>query len=115
MEIDSDHEQLVLEQTNQLHSTRSSNLHSEQRQQNHHSLVVPGQTISTEQGYLRGHGTYFEAQREDQGGGATGDDQGGSSVANHLVSSLAGVIERVNKLVSVRPITSRYTFLHYHC
>lgn len=62
------------------------------------SLVVPGQVITTEQGYLRGHGTFFETGG--QGGEGEGEDR--------LVSSLAGVIERVNKLVSVRPPSSRY-------
>ena len=65
------------------------------------ALVVPGQTICCEQGYLRGHGTYFEHQDEDLG----------EEREEHLVSSLAGVIERVNKLVSVRPLSSRYRAL----
>lgn len=65
------------------------------------SLVVPGQTITTEQGYLRGYGTYFEQQ------GASEEQEWGR-LEEHLVSSLAGTLERVNKLVSVHPPSSRY-------
>lgn len=45
------------------------------------------------QGYLRGHGTYVE---EGKNGGPP-----------RLLACVAGVVERVNKLVSVRPIKSR--------
>ena len=71
-----------------------------------HSLVVPGQTITSEQGFLRGHGTYLEQQRQGSGGG---EGQPGKEelAQEQLVSSLAGVIERVNKLVSVHPPSSR--------
>lgn len=71
-----------------------------------HSLVVPGQTITSEQGFLRGHGTYFEQQGQQQGQG--GQQSVSGKEEEHLVSSLAGVIERVNKLVSVHPPSSRY-------
>lgn len=45
------------------------------------------------QGYLRGHGTYVEE----------GTDGGPPK----LLACVAGVVERVNKLISVRPIKSR--------
>lgn len=51
-------------------------------------VVTPGQVIATETGFLRGHGTYVEN--------------------GQLVSSLAGVVEKVNQLISVRPLKSRY-------
>lgn len=56
----------------------------------HHVVVVtPGQVISTETGaFLRGHGTYMSN--------------------NELVASVAGVVEKVNQLISVRPLASRY-------
>lgn len=53
-----------------------------------HVVVVPGQIISTQAGFLRGHGTYVENGK--------------------LVSSVAGVVEKVNQLISVRPLKSRY-------
>lgn len=52
-------------------------------------LVTPGQTITTEPGFLRGHGTYV--------------------LRGNLVASVAGVVHRVNKLVSVLPIKARYS------
>lgn len=52
-------------------------------------IVVPGEEIVGEAGFLRGHGTYAEAST--------------------LVSSLAGVVERVNRLITVRPPHSRYS------
>jgi len=50
--------------------------------------VLPGETISAEIGFIRGHGTYVEE--------------------NNLIATVSGVVERVNKLVSVRPLKSRY-------
>eukprot|EP00611_Tribonema_gayanum_P008819 TRINITY_DN18456_c0_g1_i1.p1 TRINITY_DN18456_c0_g1~~TRINITY_DN18456_c0_g1_i1.p1 ORF type:complete len:296 (-),score=92.88 TRINITY_DN18456_c0_g1_i1:25-912(-) len=58
------------------------------------SIVVPGQVITAEGGFLRGHGTYI--QESDDGG------------EPQLIACVAGVVERVNKLISVRPVKSRY-------
>lgn len=55
---------------------------------NDHVVVTPGQIISTESGFLRGHGTYVEDGK--------------------LVASVAGVVEKVNQLISVRPLKCRY-------
>ncbi|RLN44567.1 hypothetical protein BBJ29_009089 [Phytophthora kernoviae] len=53
-------------------------------------VVTPGQVISTETGaFLRGHGTYLSGR-------------------NELVASVAGVVEKVNQLITVRPLVSRY-------
>ncbi|XP_068104945.1 exosome complex component RRP4 [Hyperolius riggenbachi] len=51
-------------------------------------LVTPGDTITTDTGFMRGHGTYMD------------DDK--------LVASVAGVVERVNKLICVRALKTRY-------
>ncbi|XP_031457588.1 exosome complex component RRP4 [Phasianus colchicus] len=51
-------------------------------------LVVPGDTITTDTGYMRGHGTYVDEEK--------------------LVASVAGAVERVNKLVCVTPLKTRY-------
>ncbi|XP_034995611.2 exosome complex component RRP4-like [Zootoca vivipara] len=51
-------------------------------------LVAPGDTITTNPGYMRGHGTYL------------GDEK--------LVASVAGVVDRVNKLVCVKALKTRY-------
>jgi len=52
-------------------------------------VVTPGEPIPAEPGCLRGHGTLML------------DD-------GTLVATVAGVVERVNKLVSVRPLRARY-------
>ncbi|KAG7376462.1 Exosome complex component RRP4 [Phytophthora pseudosyringae] len=53
-------------------------------------VVTPGQVISTETGaFLRGHGTYLSGR-------------------NELVASVAGVVDKVNQLITVRPLVSRY-------
>lgn len=52
-------------------------------------VVTPGEVISTEMGaFLRGHGTYIRD--------------------NQLIASVAGVVEKVNQLITVRPLVSRY-------
>ncbi|KAK6636815.1 Exosome complex component RRP4 [Polyplax serrata] len=53
------------------------------------NLCTPGQTITCQTGFMRGHGTYIE------------DDTA-------LKASVAGSVEQVNKLISVRPLKSRY-------
>ncbi|VDK18184.1 unnamed protein product [Anisakis simplex] len=51
-------------------------------------LVVPGANVSSSHNFMRGHGTYLN-----------GDE---------LTASVAGVVEQVNKLITVKPIKSRY-------
>lgn len=62
----------------------------------HSDIVTPGEVITTNPQWMRGHGTYTSAQ---------GDDDDSTAI----VSSLAGVISRTNKLLSVRPLRARYT------
>ncbi|KAL5012542.1 hypothetical protein ScPMuIL_011093 [Solemya velum] len=52
------------------------------------NLVTPGDVITSDTGFMRGHGTYME------------DDK--------LHTSVAGVVERVNKLICVKPVKTRY-------
>jgi len=52
-------------------------------------LVTPGDVITRDSGFMRGHGTYMGA-----------DDV--------LYASVAGVVDRVNKLISVLPLKTRY-------
>ncbi|XP_004640506.1 exosome complex component RRP4 [Octodon degus] len=53
-------------------------------------LVVPGDTITTDTGFMRGHGTYMGEEK--------------------LIASVAGSVERVNKLICVWSflLSSRY-------
>lgn len=56
----------------------------------HVGITVPGASIAADLGVVRGHGTLAPP-----GGGA-------------LSATVAGVVERVNKLVAVRPLRARY-------
>lgn len=51
-------------------------------------LVTPGDVITTDPGFMRGHGTYTQDEK--------------------LYASVAGTLERVNKLICVQPVKSRY-------
>ncbi|XP_077778253.1 exosome complex component RRP4 isoform X2 [Podarcis muralis] len=51
-------------------------------------LVAPGDTITTDPGYMRGHGTYLGGEK--------------------LIASVAGVVDRVNKLICVKALKTRY-------
>ncbi|KAG7224056.1 hypothetical protein INR49_015313 [Caranx melampygus] len=51
-------------------------------------LVVPGDVITSDTGFMRGHGTYVD------------DDK--------LTASVAGEVQRVDKLICVRPLKTRF-------
>jgi len=51
-------------------------------------VTSPGQTITSSQAFMRGHGTYVDGEQ--------------------VLASVAGTVERVNKLISVRALKSRY-------
>jgi len=51
-------------------------------------LTCPGEYLTSAQGFMRGHGTYVDS--------------------DEVISSVAGTVERVNKLVTVRAIRTRY-------
>lgn len=55
-------------------------------------IVTPGEVITENPQWMRGHGTYT-VQKDDK----------------TILSSLAGVVTRTNKLLSVRPLRARYT------
>ncbi|KAJ1502644.1 Exosome complex component RRP4, partial [Coelomomyces lativittatus] len=52
-------------------------------------LVTPGETIVNDAQFMKGHGAFIENE-------------------TMLVANVQGVVERVNKLVSVRPLRTRY-------
>jgi len=51
-------------------------------------LAYPGETLTSSQAFMRGHGTYIEN--------------------DEMIASVAGIVERVNKLVTVRALRTRY-------
>jgi exosome complex component RRP4 len=90
-----------------------------------HVVVVPGEEVTLEQGFLRGHGTYVRGdfvasggmQHDDEDSSDSDDDdnEGDENAkatkegVDTLIASVAGVVERVNRLISVRPLRARYT------
>ncbi|KJE90267.1 exosome complex exonuclease RRP4 [Capsaspora owczarzaki ATCC 30864] len=61
-------------------------------------IVCPGDTITTETSFMRGHGTYFQQQSKDE-----------NEQPAQLTAAYAGIVERVNKLLVVRPLRTRYS------
>ncbi|CAJ2502675.1 Uu.00g100690.m01.CDS01 [Anthostomella pinea] len=55
------------------------------------SIVTPGEVITEDPQWMRGHGTYTTRQ------------------APAIVSSVAGTLAKTNRLLSVRPLRARYT------
>jgi exosome complex component RRP4 len=55
------------------------------------SIVTPGETITDDPQWMRGHGTYLPP------------------ASSAITSSVAGTVTRTNKLLSVRPLRARYT------
>ncbi|WFD04136.1 Exosome complex component rrp4 [Malassezia obtusa] len=53
-------------------------------------IAMPGQAVASSTLYMRGHGSYIDAARSE------------------IVSLLSGSVDRVNKLISVRPVRTRY-------
>ena len=51
--------------------------------------VLPGDEITDDQTFMRGHGTYLKADTQ-------------------LIASIAGIVEPINRLISVRPLRTRY-------
>ncbi|RKP10120.1 hypothetical protein THASP1DRAFT_22129 [Thamnocephalis sphaerospora] len=52
------------------------------------TFVTPAEVVTSDPSFMRGHGTYQEGK--------------------DIVSAVAGVVEQVNKLVTVRPLRTRY-------
>ncbi|KAH9856973.1 exosome complex exonuclease rrp4 [Lenzites betulinus] len=57
-------------------------------EENVQRLTVPGESITSSHAFMRGHGTFVH------------DDE--------VIASVAGTVERVNKLITVRAVRSRY-------
>lgn len=52
-------------------------------------FVTPGDEITSDQTFMRGHGTYLNTESQ-------------------LIASIAGIVEPINRLISVRPLRTRY-------
>ena len=85
----------------------------ENERQQRVKYVLPGDTITIDGSFMRGHGTYhdeFVEEQEDQD--EDEEDQLKAASTNQLekklIASLAGVVEPINRLISVRPLRTRY-------
>ena len=61
------------------------------------SIVIPGETVTDDPQWMRGHGTYTSPASNVN-----------SEAATTIISSLAGTLTRTNKLLSIAPLRSRY-------
>ncbi|RMZ81960.1 hypothetical protein DV737_g2326, partial [Chaetothyriales sp. CBS 132003] len=61
----------------------------------HHSshMVIPGEVITTESTWMRGHGTYTDPEQ----------------TTTRITATLAGPLVKTNKLLSIHPLRARYT------
>ncbi|KAH9451520.1 hypothetical protein Pst134EA_025470 [Puccinia striiformis f. sp. tritici] len=71
------------------------------------TLVVPGEMIASSKYWMRGHGTFIEDQTDEQ------DDieiegEETQKTEGLIRSSLGGTVERINKLITVSPLSGRY-------
>lgn len=61
------------------------------------SIVTPGEVVTSDPQWMRGHGTYLAETEESEGVGMS------------IVATVAGTVTKVNKLLSVKPLRARYT------
>ncbi|KUJ15610.1 uncharacterized protein LY89DRAFT_618051 [Mollisia scopiformis] len=54
-------------------------------------LVTPGETVTDDPQWMRGHGTYI------------------APASTEIIATVAGTVQKTNKLLSVRPLRARYT------
>lgn len=91
MDIPRDPQIVLMSENLRLSSTRESERVREReeservREKGH---LVPGEVITEDSGFMRGHGTYVQD--------------------NKLISSVAGFVDPINRLISVRPLRTRY-------
>mmetsp|Transcript_32190 Transcript_32190/g.63725 ORF Transcript_32190/g.63725 Transcript_32190/m.63725 type:complete len:351 (-) Transcript_32190:95-1147(-) len=96
-------------------------LHAAPGRNHDQHIVVPGQVLTSEHGFLRGHGTYTESAPPpgplprwsllDDGEDDDDDDGGDASPPGRrrrtrLVASQAGTVNRIHRLLSVTPAGS---------
>ncbi|KAH9395878.1 Exosome complex component RRP4 [Tyrophagus putrescentiae] len=82
----------------------------ENERQQRVKYVLPGDTITIDGSFMRGHGTYHDEFVEEQDQDEDEEDLKGASnqLEKKLIASLAGVVEPINRLISVRPLRTRY-------
>jgi len=66
-------------------------------------LVTPGETVTQDPQWMRGHGTYIPLTA------ANGALPVASAPVTTIISTLAGTLVKTNKLLSISPLATRYT------
>lgn len=61
------------------------------------SIVTPGEVVTSDPQWMRGHGTYLAIAEE------------GEEAGTSIVATVVGTVTKVNKLLSVKPLRARYT------
>ncbi|KAF8456438.1 hypothetical protein BDZ91DRAFT_839690 [Kalaharituber pfeilii] len=74
------------------------------------AIVTPGEVVTSDPQWMRGHGTYIPTKNPG-GSSNNSEDQGtgGAAPASTIISTLAGTLLKTNKLLSIHPLSSRYT------
>lgn len=61
------------------------------------SIVTPGEVVTSDPQWMRGHGTYLAVAEE------------GEEAGTSIIATVVGTVTKVNKLLSVKPLRARYT------
>ena len=69
------------------------------------AIIHVANSSSRDVGFMRGHGTYM---KDDDDSAAAAGKGASSSSSSVLTASVAGVVQRVNKLISVTPLKTKY-------
>lgn len=85
MELTRDPQIVFMDENLRLSTRKENQAKTKGRQKGH---FVPGEVITEDSGFMRGHGTYVQD--------------------NSLISSVAGYVEPINRLISVRALKTRY-------
>jgi len=83
------------------------------------SIVTPGEIVTSDPQWMRGHGTYLLQSKDSAAAGGDSDvemDEGADTIAvggssgggGSIVATVAGTVQKVNKLLSVKPLRARY-------
>lgn len=73
-----------------------------------HKYVLPGDCITEDGSFMRGHGTYHDDMVDGEEEDSHGDDEQKLKIEKKLISALAGVVTPINRLISVQPLRTRY-------
>ncbi|KAI5811752.1 putative exosome complex exonuclease Rrp4 [Peziza echinospora] len=84
------------------------------------TIVTPGELVTSDPQWMRGHGTYLSTPHPSAGQppqSSTNDDHEAASTSTaaapqlhgSIISTLCGTLHKTNKLLSILPLSSRYT------